>query len=329
MPQPRKKVYPKNSAGRLMNTQVPVVSVHATVGDIQKILSEQATSFDTINYIYLTDAQRILKGVVSIRELFGVPGNTPARTLSSKPVVTAHAYTDQERVVLLALKHGIKAVPVVDKQGSFLGVVPSDTILNVLHSENIEDVLRFAGAGTFDNPARDIMSTSVITHFRKRILWLIVGLVGGMVAAGVVSIFESSFAEQLVLVAFIPAVVYMADAVGSQTQMIFVRSMAVDHAFAMRSYIWREIRINLLLSSVLGVLMFLLSYLWLGLPTVSIILGISIALTIVVSMMIAIGLPWILQKCKQDPAIASGPPATVSRDILSLVIYFLVIAALV
>jgi len=325
----KQRVYPKNTAGRLMNTRVPVVSANATVGDIQKTLSKQATTFDTINYVYLIGAERALRGVVSVRELFGVSENTRALTLSPKSLVVAHAHTDQEHVVLLALKHGIKAIPVVDKHGSFLGVVPSDTILNVLHSESIEDVLRFAGAGTFDNPAHDLMSASVITHFKKRVPWLIVGLVGGLVAAGVMSIFEASLAEHLVLVAFIPAVVYMADAVGSQTQMIFVRSMALNHSFVMQSYVWREIRINLLLAAILGSLMYLMTYLWLQLPIVSLILGISIAVTIVVSMIVAIGLPFILQKCKQDPAIASGPPATVSRDILSLLIYFLVIAALV
>jgi len=323
-----KQIYPKNSAGRLMTTQVPIVSANSTVGEIHKILFERADSFNTINYIYLTGTNGILQGVVSIRQLFGVSEKTSALTLSPKSLVTARAHTDQERVALLSLKHNIKSIPVVDKHDIFLGAVPSDTILNILHSEGIEDVLRFAGAGTFDNPAQDLMKASVLTHLSKRIPWLVVGLLGGLAAAGVVSIFESSLAEQLVLVAFIPAVVYMADAVGSQTQMIFVRSMALDHTFAIGTYVWRETRINLLLAAILGTLMYLLSYLWLGLPIVSFILGFSIAATIVVSMIIAIGLPWILQKCKQDPAIASGPPATVSRDILSLLIYFLIIAAL-
>jgi len=324
-----RQLYPKNTAGRIMSTQVPVVSAQATVGDIHKIIFNQAATFDTINYIYLTDGKGALQGVVSVRELFSVPERTLALTLSPKSLVTAHAHTDQERVALLALKHGIKAIPVIDKHGVFLGAVPSDTILNVLHSESIEDVLHFAGSGTFSDPARDLLAAGVINHFGKRIPWLMVGLVGGLLAAGIVNIFEASLAEQLVLVAFIPAVVYMADAVGSQTQMIFVRSMAINHTFAIRTYVWREIRIYFLLAAVLGTLMYVLSYMWLRLPIVSVILGISIAATIVVSMIVAIGLPWILQKYNQDPAIASGPPATVSRDILSLLIYFLIIAALV
>jgi len=328
MTQSKQQAYPKNSAGRLMTTQVPVVPAQATVGDVRKTLFEQSDTFDTLNYIYVTDTEGILRGVVSIRELFSASENTPVLTLSPETLVTARVHTDQERVALLALKHNIKSIPIIDKEGIFLGAVPSDTILNILHSESIEDVLRFAGSNTFENPARDLMTAGVFTHFGKRIPWLMVGLVGGLVAAGVVSIFEASLAGQLVLVAFIPAVVYMADAVGSQTQMIFVRSMALDHGFAIRTYVWREARINLLLATVLGTLMYVLSYVWLKLPIVSLILGISIAATIIVSMIVAIGLPWILQKCKQDPAIASGPPATVSRDILSLFIYFLIIATL-
>lgn len=136
MTQTKQRGYSKNSAGQLMTSQVPIVPAQATVGDIQKILFERAGVFETINYIYLTDTVGVLKGVVSIRELFGAPNETPALKLSPKSVVTARVHTDQERVVLLALKHNIKSIPIVDKQGVFLGVVPSDIILNILHSEN-------------------------------------------------------------------------------------------------------------------------------------------------------------------------------------------------
>lgn len=316
--------YPKHSAGRLMTAAVPVVTTTATVAAAKQILLKNAATYETINYIYLVDAALKLVGVVSLKELFSAPETALVQTLSPAHVVTAHAYTDQERVVLFALKHSLKAVPVVGKAGEFLGVVPSDTILSVLHAESIEDVLKLAGARTSDDPVRDFERTSVVSHYTKRAPWLAFGLLGGMVAAGVVSFFEASLAEQLVLVAFIPAVVYMADAVGSQTQMIFVRSLALDHSFSMRRYLWRELRINALLAVTLGFLMYGATFFWLGSGVVSIILGLSIAVTIVVSMLVAIGLPWLLQRSGQDPAIASGPPATVTRDIMSLVIYFVI-----
>ena len=203
-----------------------------------------------------------------------------------------------------------------------LGVIPSDVILNILHNENIEDVLRFAGVNKLKDPAVSIIKASAAIHFRKRLPWLILGLFGGIVAALVIGFFEEALRVHLALAAFIPAVVYMADAVGSQTQIIFVRSLALNHKLNLKKYIWREARVNLFLALVLGVIISIVSLLWWKSSLLGIILGVSIFLTILTAMAVAIFLPWLFSKFKYDPAIASGPFATVIRDILSLLIYF-------
>jgi len=317
--------YPKDTAGRLMVTRIPTVSDSATVGDIKKMLTESVSEFETINYVYITGTEGNLLGVISVRELFTHSSDTEAITLSPSQLVTTHPYTDQEHVVNLSLKHNIKAVPVVDRAGILLGVVPSDIILHILNKESAEDVLRFAGSRSPEDPVRHLSQMNVFSHFTKRMPWLVVGLLGGVFAAFVVSFFENILAEHIIFISFIPAVVYMADAVGSQTQMIFVRSLSLEHTLKMRLYVWRELRVNILLALALGSLMFVLSLLWLGTFLVSFILGMSIALTITISMSIAIGLPWILHKMKYDPAVASGPLATVLRDVISLLVYFAVI----
>ena len=144
--------------------------------------------------------------------------------------VTVRTSTDQERVAHLALKYNIKAVPVVSKDHTFLGVVPSDKILEILNREHTEDVLRFAGVRHKHSPVQDVLlDQSPLTHVKSRLPWLVIGLLGGVLAAFVIGIFEETLAHELLLAAFIPAIVYMADAVGSQTQMLFVRALAVDH----------------------------------------------------------------------------------------------------
>lgn len=316
------KSYPRESAGAVMTKEVPIVNASATVGDIEKMLLQKINTFDSINYIYLCDAEQILKGIVSIKELFRSPKDRPALQLSSTDIVTVRPTTDQELVALRALRHNIKALPVVQKDGVFLGAVTSDTILQTLHNENIEDVLRFAGSGKFDNPGHQLANASAKFHFKKRLPWLIVGLSGGLVAAFVVRYFEGIFSEQLALVAFIPAIVYMADAVGSQTQMIFIRSITLEHTLNLRTYIWREVKINTALALALCGAIVAVTLVWIQSLFLSLILGLSILATVLVSMCIGIILPWLLHALRQDPAITSGPLATVLRDITSLLVYF-------
>jgi magnesium transporter len=319
--------YRLHTAGSVMETKVPVVFEYNTLSEVTRVLTEKINEFETINYIYVIDQEHKLKGVLSIKELFRndlTQSQQKASEFVQKPMVSAGKDIDQEQVALLAIKHSIKAVPVVDRDGTFLGAVPSDQILNILHTEHLEDILLFSGIGVSDNPLSDFTRSDTFLHFKKRFPWLMFGLMGGFLAAFVVNFFEGVLAEEIALVAFIPAVVYMADAVGSQTQMIFIKTLALEKTLKIKSYIAREVAVNSLLAGVLGLVIFLISWGWLRSLSLSLILGISIFLTVIFSMFVAICLPWLLQKIKQDPATASGPPATVIRDIASLLIYFVV-----
>ncbi len=313
------------TAGRIMTTAVPVVTEQATVREVEMLLQKESKHLNTINYIYVTDASGALSGVVSIRELFSLPKEAVIGAHTQRALVTARPHTDQERVAHLALKHNLKAIPVVSKERVLLGVVPSDTILTVLNQEHTEDVLRFAGVKSHartETDLSDLLSNSApFTHVKARLPWLLLGLMGGVVAAFVVGKFEATLAHELILAAFIPAVVYMADAVGSQTQMLFIRSLALDHGLRMWSYLWRELRVNFILGLVLSGVAFLVSYLWLFSLPVSSILSVSLFLTVWCTVLIAIALPWYFHNRGYDPAIASGPLATVVRDIISLLIY--------
>ena len=115
---------------------------------------------------------------------------------------------------------------------------------------------------------------------------------------------------------------YIADAVGTQTQTVFIRSMAIDHHLDLKKYLFREIKIALLLALVLGILGSIISFFWLKSLLVGAILGFSIFATAIMAAAIAMLLPWLFLKSNFDPAIASGPFATIIRDILSLLIYF-------
>ncbi len=316
------------TAGRIMATNVPTVGLNDTIQDIHKQLKTKVKDYESIGYIYVVNKKNVLRGVITIKELYCLDHDQKAYQVMARKLITAKLHTDQERVALLAIQHNIRSIPVVDPNGVFQGVVTSDTILNVLHNESIEDTLKSVGVGNLDNPAVNIIKANAITHFNKRAPWLLGGLAGGLVAAYTVSRFESYLEAQILLAAFIPTIVYMADAVGSQTQTIFIRSLSLQHQLNLSQYIKREFNIVMLLAIVLGIFSYLLGAVILQSFSLGMVLGVSLFFTIIMASVIAILLPLVLSKLRIDPAIASGPFATVLRDILSLLIYFLVITVL-
>lgn len=199
-----------------------------------------------------------------------------ARQVMSRNLIIAKLHTDQERVALLAIQHSIRSIPVVDPHGIFQGVVTSDTILKVLHNENIEDALKSVGISNINNSAINILKANAVTQFNKRAPWLLGGLMGGLVAAYTVRQFESYLEAQILLAAFILTIVYMADAVGSQTQTIFIRSLSLQHKFNIQKYIKRESNIVVLLGIVLGIFSYLLGALILQSFELGLVLGVSI-----------------------------------------------------
>ncbi len=325
----KKNKYLAESTGRKMTANVPIASAEEKISDIHKRLFDRSNDFETLNYIYILDKEKKLRGILSIKDIFkDKEGLTKAKDFMATDIVKVRPNTDQERVAILALKHNLKAIPVTDKENVFLGVVPSDVILEILHSENVEDILRFAGIAKRGNAFNRTLQLSIPVSVKIRLPWLIFGLFGGIFAAQIVTFFEGSLKVHFILAAFIPLIVYMADAVGVQAQTLFIRGLALDMRLDVKKYLLKEIKISLVIAFILGFLLALISYFWFGLLYVGIILGVSLFLTVICAGLVAVLIPWLLQNLKKDPAIGSGPFATIVRDILSLALYFLIASVL-
>ncbi len=315
-----KNKYPPDSAGRRMTEKVPVFLAEDKISTIREILIKRAGEFKTLNYIYVVDEGGKLRGVLSIKEVFQKPGESMLKDLMVKEIIKVKPHTDQERVAILALQHNLKSIPVVNKDDKFLGIVSSNTILDILHSEHVEDFLKLAG---IHGPLAKTLRGSAIFLAKIRTPWLILGLFGGILAAQIVNFFETPLKTHFILAAFIPLIVYMADAVGTQTETLFIRNLVLDSQFGIRKYLFREIRVSFLIALVLGILLSFLSIFCFGSPYfIGLILGISLFFTVLSAILIGIFIPFLFQKLKKDPAIGSGPFGTILRDVVSLLIYF-------
>lgn len=317
-----KKITISKSVNRLITRKVPLASPEERIADIKKRLFDNCRDFETLNYVYVLDQEKKLVGVFSIKEIFRQNPEAKVSKIMKERVVSVRSRTHRERVAALSIKHNLKAIPVIEKNGFFVGVVPSDMILKILNEENVEDFLYSVGITPEEDGAKKFISASTFIHFKRRIPWLLVGLAGGILAAFVVQFFEEALKVQLILALFIPLVVYMADAVGAQTQTLYIRSIAIETNLQLKKYILREIKVGLSLATILGIIITGFSIFYWKVLLVGFILGVSIFITVLTAMVIAVFLPWLFSKMKQDPAVASGPFATVIRDILSLLVYF-------
>jgi magnesium transporter len=305
-------------------TEVAIAHEHDTAADVLATLRVSRPHFSDV--IHVVDARRRLHGAVSLSVLASAP---PQETMAAlmHPVHSVTGDADPEHVASAALRHGMAAVPVVDHGGHLLGVVPPRTLMEVLRREHIEDLHRMAGIRRETTQARLAIEAPPVRRVRDRLPWLLAGLAGSVLATGVVATFEAALQAKIALAFFVPAIVYLADAIGTQTEAIAVRGLSLSHA-PMRELVWGEMRTGLMIGVVLGALAW--PAVWLVFADAQ--LASAVALSLVaagtVATTIGLTLPWLLARLGRDPAFGSGPIATIVQDVLSLAIYFAVASAL-
>lgn len=322
--------YKVDAIAHHITDKVPTAHRNDTVLNVKGVLLESAKDYDTINYIYVLSKSKRLKGVVSIKELLNADSNQKiSEVMQQENLVVAHPHTDQEKVAHTALRHNLKAMPVVDKKNKFIGVVPSDQVLSILDQESEEDLLKFAGYILGSDHPEEESKQPVITSFVHRIPWIIVGLLGGTVTARLISSFSGVLSQNLILASFIPLVAYIASAVSNQTQTVLIRDMATRANIKIYDYFLKQLMISVLIGLSSWLIIFLLStVLWVQ-PYTGVIIGFAVFLAVSFSTLLAISIPYSLKKFRMDPVVGSGPFTTVIQDFISIMIYFSVASALI
>ncbi|MCS6779818.1 MAG: magnesium transporter [Geminicoccaceae bacterium] len=299
--------------------RVPIGREEEPVAEIVARLStEHHASLDPV---WVVDAAGRLMGVVPTSELLAAARDLPVASLMRPPPPTVDAETDQERVAIVAHQHRLAAVPVVDEERRFLGVVPPTALIDVLLREHDEDLRRFTGIMGSANHATQALAMPPLRRVLNRLPWLLVGLAGSILAAGVMAGFEARLEADVAIAFFVPSIIYLADAIGTQSEAVAVRGLSLEKA-PLGRILWGELATGAMLGSLLG----------LAVVPAALFLGASpgLALAVAGSLFAAgatasgIGLlfPWILSRVGLDPAYGSGPVATIAQDLLTLLVYF-------
>ena len=315
--------YPEDSAGALMNTEVFTLNEGITAGEAIKTLQDQEDA-EMVFYLYITDNDDRLVGVISLRALTTTPSTTTLKDMMIKNVHSIRPETDQEEVARVVAQYNYLAVPVIDSDSHLLGIVTVDDVVDVIREEATEDFLQMAGAGK----DREILLKSSWENAKTRLPWLFASWVGGVIAAYLIGVFENMLENIIALAAFIPVILGMGGNIGTQSSTIIVRGMATGRVNigGEIKLIIKEMQVGLLLGILYGILLGIFAKI--TFPNAHNYLGVVVGLSICVSMIVAatVGtiIPLILRKLDIDPAVATGPFVTTSIDILGVLFYFLI-----
>jgi magnesium transporter len=304
------------TAAQHATRDVPLAGLAQGINDVR--LSLLGRRYESASHIVVCEGDRF-RGVITVEVALAAPADaTAGSVMDPRPPVVAPG-TDQEVAAWQAVKHQESALSVVDANGRFIGLIPPHRLIHVLLSEHEEDLARLAGFLRDTSTARQNSEEPAPRRFRHRFPWLVVGLAGAILAADIVGTFEAQLQVNILLAFFIPGIVYLADAVGTQTETIVVRGLSLGVPIG--RMISRELLAGVAMGAALALIAGPMVWWRWGDPGIAMAVALSVFAACSTATVAAMALPWLLKTLGFDPAFGSGPVATVVQDLLSIWIY--------
>ncbi len=328
--------YPKDSVGRLMTPEYVAVKPYFTVQQALEHIRKFGRDSETLNVIYIVNNQWRLIDDIRIKEIILASPEQTISEISDKRFVSLNVDDDQELAVKVFADHDRVALPVTDADGTLLGIVTVDDVMDVQEKESTEDFQKFGGTEGLD---LSYTKTPLLELVRKRAGWLIILFLSEMLTASAMGYFDVEISKAVVLALFVPLIISSGGNSGSQAASLIIRSLALGELklknwwYVMR----KEILSGLLLGAILGIIGFIRIFIWqetglydYGEYWMWIGLSVSLSLIFIVLWGTLSGsmIPFLLKKIGLDPATASAPFVATLVDVTGLVIYFTIAALL-
>lgn len=311
--------YDEDTAGGIMTTEYISLTINTPVHEALMRVKDQAPDAETIYVIFVVDEDKKLVGVISLRDLIIAENDAYIEDIMSERVISANVADDQEDVAQTMRDYDFIAMPVVDYQNHLLGIITIDDIVDVMDEEASEDYSRLAGVSDIDSTDDTIFQTAL-----KRLPWLLILTVLGMITASILGSFEETLEKVALLAAFIPIISGMSGNSGTQSLAVSVRNISTGD-IKEKSKIklaLRESGSGFLTGITCAVSLSLIIMLLYGQPYLALIVGTSLTIAMTVGTTIGSVIPLAINRLGIDPAVASGPFITTINDIVSMLIYF-------
>jgi magnesium transporter len=311
--------YEEDTAGGIMSPEIFALDQGLTVKEAIAAL-QGAEDVEMVFYLYVTNEQGQLAGVLSLRQLLTVSPSAKLADIMVTEVFSVRTDMDQEEVARIVEKYNFLAVPVVDDNNRLKGIITVDDIIDVLRQEATEDIYKMAGASQEEL----LYGNKAFKIARLRLPWLLANLFGGVMTGYLMWLFKITLKEVIALISFIPVITGMGGNVGGQSATIMVRGFATGRIdFSMlRQVFFKELRVGLIMGIVCGLTVGLVAWAWHGNPYLGIVVGLAMVVAMAVASSMGVIAPAAFKKMGIDPAIASTPFVQTANDITGILIYF-------
>ena len=311
--------YPENTAGGLMAKELIKVNEKWAVLRCVREMRKQAEEVDKVYTIYVVDDDDVLLGTLSLKKLLLSPEKTFIKNIYNEKVFSVKANSDDEEVANIMEKYDLIILPVVDDLNRLIGRITIDDVVDVMKEEAMEDYNKASGISEQVDA-----SDNILTLTRARLPWLLIGLMGGIMGAEVIGIFDIE--NNIELAFFTPLIAAMGGNVGVQSAAIIVQGLASNNLGmdSLAQRLIKELGVALLNGIICSGLIMIITSL-IGYPnSISFTVSISLMAVIIFAALFGTFIPLVLDKYKIDPALATGPFITTVNDVLGLFIYFMI-----
>jgi magnesium transporter len=318
--------YPPDTAGGIMSDRFLTLSADQTVDAALEQLRQLAEGLEaqSISYLYVTDAQERLVGVVPLRELVFSRHDRRLREIMNPDVKRVSVKDDQEKIAHLFEHYHYMALPVVDSEERLVGIVLANEVIGIVQHEATEDMQLMVGLS-----GEERVLTPWKTSLARRLPWLCINLATAFVAGAVVGIFESTIAAWSALAIFLPVIAGQGGNAGMQTLTVIIRDLALGELSPGDG--WRalnkELLLGLLNGIAIGLVVAIVGYIWKGSGLLGLVVGLAMLLNMLAAALSGVLVPYGLRALRIDPAMASSILVTTVTDVAGF-LFFLGLAAL-
>ncbi|MDA3863046.1 MAG: magnesium transporter [Deltaproteobacteria bacterium] len=316
--------YPPETAGSLMNTTFQHFNENLSTSEaLERVREWTRNNDDPIYTIYITDETQHLSGTVSFRELaLATPEKKIFEIMDVDPL-NIKGWENKEKAANLIVKYDLVSLPVIDDNFRLIGIIMIDDMIDTIMSSS-EEAYHIQGI-----TQEDTLDTPVGKAIKSRIPWVFINLCTAFMASSVVGLFESSIQKYVALATFMPMVAGLGGNSGNQALGVTIRALAlkqIDRAKAIQN-IFRQITVSFSMGLLTGTITGIIAYLLKGNFTLGIVVLLAMVINLTIAGLIGSGIPLVLKKIGQDPALGGGILITAATDSLGF-LAFLGIATL-
>ena len=309
--------FPEESAGRLMQREFVAVPAFWSVGEVIDFLRESDDLPDDFYDVFVVDPRHRLIGYVALNRVLRAKRPVRVRDIMIDEFVSVPVKMDQEEVAYVFAQQDLVSAPVVDDSERLIGVITIDDIVDVIHQEAEEDIMRLGGV------QEDDLYAAVLDTGRARFMWLFVNLITAVLASVVIGLFQGTLEQVVMLAVLMPIAASMGGNAGTQTLTVAVRAIAMKelttaNAFRVMS---KEVLVGTFNGLLFALIIGVIAFIWSGSVGIGAVMAAAMIITMIIAGLAGAAIPLGLSRTRFDPAIASGVFLTTVTDVVAFLAF--------